>query len=58
MFLMTSMKSIDTSLPLVIASMILLIASCLAAGSTSLSLALSYATSPPFFAISDLILKI
>ena len=51
MFLMTSMKSIDTSLPRVMASMIRLMAYCLAAGSISLSLALSYATYPPFFAI-------
>jgi len=45
------MKSIDTSLPLVIASMIRLIAYCLAFGSISLSLAFNYATYPPFFAI-------
>jgi hypothetical protein len=51
MFFMTSMKSIDTSLPLVIASMILLIAYCFAFGSISLSLARNYATSPPFLAI-------
>lgn len=55
---MTSINSIDTSFPLVIASIILLIASCLDVGSISFSLALSYATSPPFFAIDDLILKI
>lgn len=58
MFFITSMNNIETSLPRVIASIILLIAYCLDAGSTSFSLALSYATYPTFFVISDLILKI